>query len=308
MELIRGLHNLKPRHRGCVATIGNFDGVHRGHQAVIGQLLEKARELRLPALVMLFEPQPQEFFQRDAPPPRLARFREKLELLRQSGVDRILCLRFDARLAALTAEEFIERVLVGGLQVRYLAVGKDFQFGHRRRGNFALLAAAGRARGFEVTAVPAFRLGAQRVSSTAIRQALAAGDLILAERMLGRPYAIEGRVVFGDRRGRTLGFPTANIPLRRRTSPLRGVYVVEVHGLDSAPVKGVANVGTRPTVGAARALVEVHLFDFDQDIYRRQVKVVFLHKLRNERRFDSLAELQRQIGYDVAQARAWVRS
>lgn len=305
MELIRGLHNLKPRHRGCVATIGNFDGVHSGHRAVIAQLMQKAWALRLPTLVMLFEPQPQEFFQPDTAPPRLTRLREKVELLRRYGIDRILCLRFDANLAALSAHEFVERVLVQGLQIRYLAVGEDFQFGHRRHGNFALLTQAGRERSFEVAAVPVFQYDGRRVSSTAVRQALAAGDLPQAQRLLGRPYTICGRVTQGDRRGRTLGFPTANIRLRRRTSPLQGVYVIEVRGIEARPLAGVANVGTRPTLGGKRSLLEVHLFDFNQDIYGRRIEVTFLQKLRDERRFDSLAELQRQIGYDVAQARAF---
>jgi riboflavin kinase/FMN adenylyltransferase len=306
MEFIRGLHNLRPRHRGCVATIGNFDGVHLGHQAVIGQLAEKAAELHLPALAVLFEPQPLEHFRPEAAPARLMRLREKLQALRRYSVERVLCLRFDARQAAMSAEDFIRRVLVEALSVRYLVVGDDFRFGHGRAGDFALLERAGRAHGFQVAPMHSFTVDGARVSSTRVREALAAGDLDGAARLLGRGFRISGRVAHGDKRGRTIGVPTANIHLHRRVTPLRGVYVVELYGLDEEPLAGVANIGTRPTVGGTRALLEVHLFDFDRDIYGRHVSVEFLHRLRDEQRFQSLDELKARITMDFTEARHWL--
>ena len=305
MELIRGLHNLRPRHRGCVATIGNFDGVHLGHQAVIGQLAEKAQALHRPTLVMLFEPQPQEFFQPHKAPPRLQRLREKLQALRRYSVDRTLCVRFDAPFAAMAPEDFIRRVLVEALGVQYLVVGDDFRFGHERRGDFAMLQAAGREYGFQVVNLHDLTIDGARVSSTRIRVALAAGDLATAEKLLGRPYRMCGRVAHGDKRGRTLGVPTANIHLHRHNTPLKGVYAVEVFGLPAEPLAGVANIGNRPTVAGTRTLLEVHLLDFDQDIYGKYVQVNFLRKLRDEQRFGSLEELKHRIRQDIAEARAF---
>lgn len=308
MELIRGLHNLKPRHRGCVATIGNFDGVHLGHQAVIGQLADKAQALNLPTLVMLFEPQPQEFFDPAGAPPRLMRLREKVQALRRYSVDRVLCVNFDTRFAALEPEVFIQRILIEGLGVRYLVVGDDFRFGHRRRGDFAMLHAAGREHGFQVVNLHSLTVDGERVSSTRIRTALAAADLALAEKLLGRPVRLCGRVAHGDKLGRTLGVPTANIHLHRQNTPLKGIYVVELFGLPVEPLAGVASIGTRPTVGGTRILLEVHLFDFDQDIYGKYVHVNFLHKLRDEKRFDSIAELKTHIQQDISDTRAFFRT
>ena len=307
MELIRGWHNLRPQHRGCVATIGNFDGVHLGHQAVIGQLAEKAQELGLPTQVILFEPQPQEFFQPDAAIPRLTRLREKLQALRRFSVDRVLCLRFDARFAAMEPEEFIRRILIDGLGVRYLVVGDDFRFGHKRRGDFDMLAAAGAKHGFQVVNMHTVTIDEERVSSTRIRATLAAGDLATAEKLLGRPYRMCGRVAHGDKLGRTLGYPTANIHLHRKATPITGIFAVEVFGLKIEPVPGAANVGTRPTVGGTRTLLEVHLLDFHEDIYGEQVQVNFLRKFRDEKRFDSLDELRRWIARDVEDVRAFFR-
>lgn len=307
MELIRGWHNLRPQHRGCVATIGNFDGVHLGHQAVIGQLAEKAQELGLPTQVILFEPQPQEFFQPDAAVPRLTRLREKLQALHRFSVDRVLCLRFDARFAAMEPEEFIRRILIDGLRVRYLVVGDDFRFGHKRRGDFDMLAAAGAQHGFQVVNMHTVAIDEERVSSTRIRATLAAGDLATAEKLLGRPYRMCGRVAHGDKLGRTLGFPTANIHLHRKATPITGIFAVEVFGLRIEPVPGAANVGTRPTVGGTRTLLEVHLLDFHEDIYGEQVQVNFLRKFRDEKRFDSLDELRRWIARDVEDVRAFFR-
>lgn len=305
MELIRGLHNLKARHHGCVATIGNFDGVHLGHQAVIGQLAEQSANLGLPSLVILFEPQPQEYFEHERTPARLTRFREKLQALRRYSVDRVLCLRFDAGLAGMSADDFIRRILVEGVGVRYLVVGDDFRFGRGRQGDFAALERAGRAYGFQVVNMHSFRVDNERVSSTRIRAALAAGDLVTAEKFLGRPFRMCGRVAHGDKRGRTIGFPTANLYLHRKVVPLHGVYCVELFGVAGEPRAGVANVGTRPTASGTRTLLEVHLFDFDGDIYGHYVNVNFLHKLRDERRFDSFTALTRQIEDDVRQARAF---
>jgi len=303
MEFIRGWHNLKPQHRGCVATIGNFDGVHLGHQAVIGQLAEKGRELGLPTQVILFEPQPQEFFQPQAAVPRLTRLREKLQALRRYSVDRVLCLPFDAEFAALEPEQFIQRLLVDGLQVRYLVVGDDFRFGRKRRGDFAMLMEAGRKHGFQVVNMHTVEMDGERVSSTRIRAALAAGDLRLAEKLLGRPYRMCGRVAHGDRLGRTLGFPTANIHLHRKVTPIKGIFAVEVFGLKTEPVAGAANIGTRPTVGGTRTLLEVHLLDFSDDIYGAYVQVNFLRKFRDEKRFESLDELRHWIEKDVSDVR-----
>ena len=308
MELIRGLHNLRPRHRGCAATIGNFDGVHLGHQAVLGQLSERAAELGLPMVVVTFEPQPQEFFSPATAPPRLTRLREKLEALRRYAVERVLVLRFDARLAALTADQFIQQVLVGGLDVRYLVVGDDFRFGQGRAGDFRLLQETGAREGFQVVNMHTFAVGGERVSSTRVRTALAQGDLEAAEALLGRPYRISGRVAPGEQRGRTIGFPTANIHLHRHQSPLQGVYAVELFGLEQEPLPGVANLGRRPTVGGTRLQLEVHLFDFDREIYGRNVHVNFLRRIRDERTFESFDALRRQIDADAAQARAFFGS
>lgn len=305
MELIRGLHNLATRHRGCVATIGNFDGVHLGHQAVIGQLADEAARLHLPAVLITFEPQPQEYFAQAQVPARLTRFREKLEQLRRFALDRIVCLPFTARLAAMSAEAFIQRVLIDGLGVRYLVVGDDFRFGQGRQGDFALLQATGAAQGFEVVNMHTFTIDGARVSSTRIRTALEQGELQRAQRLLGRDYRMSGRVAHGDKRGRTLGFPTANIHLHRRVSPVQGVYAVEMYGVAGEPLPGVANIGNRPTVDGTRTVLEVHLLDFQGDLYGRHVQVSFAHKLRAEMRFASLDALCLQIDRDVAQARAY---
>lgn len=307
MELIRGFYNLRPRHHGCVATIGNFDGVHLGHQAVLGQLAEKSAELGLPSVVVTFEPQPREFFAHSQSPARLTRFREKMQALRRYSVDRVVCLRFDEKLASMEAQDFIQRLLVEGLGVRYLVAGDDFRFGHDRRGDFAMLQTAGARYGFQVVNMHTFSVDNIRVSSTRIREALAAGDFTTAEKLLGRPYRMSGRVAHGDKLGSRLGFPTANIHLHRKTAPLQGVFVVEMFGLSREPVSGAANVGTRPTLNGTRCLLEVHLLDFNEDIYGRYVQVEFLHKLRDEVRYDSLDELKDAIAKDCEQTREFFR-
>jgi riboflavin kinase / FMN adenylyltransferase len=304
MELIRGIHNLRAAHRGCVATIGSFDGVHLGHQAVLGQLAEKAAELKLPSVVIIFEPLPREFFS-TVPPPRLTRFRERVLMLRRFPIDRLLCLRFDAKLAALTAQEFIERILVKGLALRYLVLGDDFRFGRDREGNFSLLQAAGNEHGFRVINTRTFEIDGERVSSTRIRRALKRGDLSTAEKLLGRPYRICGKVRRGDSMGRGLGFPTANLSLGWPLPPVDGIFAVEVFGLEREPIKGVASVGNRPTVEGVDDRLEVYLFGFDQDIYGRRLQVELLHRIRDEARFSSLEELRRQIERDVQAAKAY---
>jgi len=303
MQLIRGLHNLQTDPRGCVVTIGNFDGVHLGHQEVLAQVADKAAELHLPSVLMTFEPYPSEFFQQGEIPPRLTRFREKMEVLRRFSIERVLNLSFNDALCSLTAEEFIRQILVERLAVRYLVIGDDFRFGKGRAGDFALLKAAGAEYGFEVASMHTFELMGDRVSSTRIRSALLNGELGFAEQLLGRPYRMSGRVAHGDKRGRTIGFPTANIHLHRKASPVRGVYAVEMYGLAGEPVSGVANVGIRPTVNGTRAQLEVHLFGFRDEIYGRHVQVEFRKKLRDEQKFDSFDALKAQIEKDALEAK-----
>ncbi|WP_413111050.1 bifunctional riboflavin kinase/FAD synthetase [Thaumasiovibrio sp. DFM-14] len=305
MELIRGIHNLRSHHQGCVLTIGNFDGVHLGHQAVLSQLSAKAQQLELPSMVMSFEPQPLEVFLGDKAPARLTRLRDKCRQLGQSQIDRLLCISFNVRFAEMRAEDFIRDLLVEKLGVKFLVVGDDFCFGRGRRGNFAMLEAAGRRYGFHVVSTASFCLAKQRVSSTAIREALAQDNLGLAARLLGRPYSITGRVSHGRKLGRTIGFPTANLPLKRRVSPVKGVYAVEVRLNDLTCYHGVANIGHRPTVNGVRQQLEVHLFDFEQDLYGQQIEVVLHYKLRDEFKFASFEELKAQIERDAQQARQW---
>lgn len=306
MQLIRGLHNLKSSQRGCVATIGNFDGVHLGHQAILGQLAEKGAALGLPTTVIIFEPQPLEYFQSaEKVPPRLTRLREKIQALRRLSVDRVLCLRFDTHLAKMPAEEFIQRILVEGLGIRYLVVGDDFRFGAKRAGDFALLHKAGEVHGFEVAPMHTFAIDGERVSSTRVRQALATGDLATAEKLLGRPYRMCGRVAHGNKLGRTIGIPTMNVHLHRVATPVRGIYVVEVFGLHPEPATGVASVGTRPTVDGMHMLLEVHLFEFNSEVYGHYISTNFLHKLRDEQRFASMDELKLNILRDIDMAHAW---
>lgn len=305
MLLIRGLHNLRADHSDCVATIGNFDGVHLGHQAVFAELTARAKALDLPSVVITFEPQPMEFFRPEQAPARLTRLREKIEAIAGCGIDRVLLVRFDARLAALEAHAFVERILVEGLGVRHLYVGDDFRFGKGRVGDFALLREMGAQYGFGVENLATVSFDGDRVSSTRIRRALEQGDLMHARQCLGRRYRICGRVAHGHKRGRTIGFPTMNVPLLRRSTPLRGVFAVQVIGLDEHALPGVANIGNRPTLaGDNRFLLEVHLFDFDGDVYGRQVEVDFVERIRDEHKFESFDALREQIRHDAAQARA----
>ena len=288
-----------------VLTIGNFDGVHLGHRALLAELTAKARELALPATVLTFEPHPRELFAPDQAPARLASLRDKIELLADCGVDRVHVCRFNRKLAALSAEQFVERILVQGLSLRHLIVGDDFRFGKGRGGDFALLQRMGREHRFAVEAMHTVDFGGIRVSSSAVREALAAGNIEHAEELLGRSYVIAGRGMDGKKIGRTLGFPTANIQVRRKRLPLSGVFAVTVSGLAAQPLPGAANIGVRPTLAAGlKPVLEVHLLDFDRDIYGTHVDVNFLHKLRDEAKYDSLDELKAQIARDVAAVRA----
>jgi riboflavin kinase / FMN adenylyltransferase len=307
MELIRGLHNLRARHHGCVATIGNYDGVHRGHQSVLSQLAEQAAKRGLPSTVMIFEPTPREFFTPGQAPARIASLREKLEDLASTEVERVLCARFDARFAALSPQDFITRILVDGLGVRYLAIGDDFRFGHRREGDFALLQEAGRAQGFDVRSLPAYCLDGTRVSSTRVREALAAGEMQQAAHLLGRAYRICGRVEAGQKLGRKLGVPTANLPLRERRAVRYGVYVARVDVPQGKALPAVVSVGVRPTVSVNDCLLEAHLLDFSGDLYGQRISVQLLHFLRPEQRFPDLDSLRAQMGIDIAKARAWLQ-
>jgi len=289
-------HGSLQRARGrCALTIGNFDGVHRGHRALVDRVIARAREAKLTSCVLTFEPHPREFFAGEAAPARITRLRDKLDLLGQAGIERVHVARFDARFAALPAGRFIEDVLVRGLGTRWLLVGQDFRFGARRTGDFATL----QGHGFSVEAMPDIEFDGRRVSSSAVRAALKAGDLRGAERLLGHPYTISGRVAHGAKLGRGLGFPTANIVLRR-PPPIAGIFVVEVDGYGH----GVASVGRRPTINpVAIPLLEVHLFDRDEDLYGEHLRVRFLKKLRDEEKYDGLPALRAAIARDARQAR-----
>ncbi len=287
-----------------VLTIGNFDGVHLGHRALLARLKETAAREKLLSTVLTFEPHPREFFAPESAPARLSTLREKLELIADEGVALAYVCHFNARFAALSAEEFIERILVDSLRVKHLTIGDDFCFGAGRRGNFAMLRQAGEHHGFQVEAMDSVTLEGERASSSAVRAALAAGDMDHAARLLGRTYSIDGRVVHGDKMGRHLGFATANIRIKHVKPPLMGVFAVEVHGLTGGPHKGVANLGIRPSVNKApRPILEVHLFDFSTDIYGAHLNVRFLNKLRNEVHFPNFEALKAQIANDVETAR-----
>jgi riboflavin kinase/FMN adenylyltransferase len=290
---------------GSVVCVGAFDGVHLGHRALLARVRERALAQDLVPLAISFEPVPREFFARGTPVPRLASAREKIALLGDAGVAKVLSLRFDANLAAMPAETFVEDVLVARADAREIWVGADFRFGHARRGDVALLRECGRRLGYTVEVMPDVALDGVRVSSSAIRTFLGAGDFDAAARLLGRRFAIGGHVVHGAQLGRKLGWPTANIRLGRRTSPVAGIFAVRVHGVQAQPRAGVASLGIRPTIdGGGEPLLEAHLFDFDGDLYGRRIEVEFVQKLRDEAKFDDLDAMVRQIARDAAQARA----
>ena len=304
MKIIRGYHNTPETAQGCVVTLGNYDGVHKGHQAVLARLAEKAKDLNVPLVVMCFEPTPREFFDQDNAPSRLSNFREKAQLLAQLGVDYMLVQRFSKAFSALSADEFIENVLVQGLNVKAVVIGDDFRFGAGRCGDAAMLRTAGAAQGFEVLDTQTVVSGQERISSTAVRDCLACADLRAAEALLGRPYSIQGRVVHGDKLGRELGFPTANIGFARSKLPLQGVYAVKVYGVKNSGepfLPGVANLGTRPAVHGVEQRLEVHLIGWNGDVYGQRLTVEFSEFIRPEQRFACLEELTAAIADDVEQ-------
>jgi riboflavin kinase/FMN adenylyltransferase len=302
MELVRGLHNLRPRHRGCVLTIGNYDGVHRGHQHMIAAVQRGAREFGVPATVLTFEPTPREFFQGARAPARLTRLREKLEALAHYGVDRTIVARFTEEMSRARAHEFVG-FLVGELGIRRIVVGDDFRFGRERTGTVATLREAGLRDGFDVEQIDPFVLDGERVSSSLVRSTLEQGDLDRATRLLGRPYRITGRVQLGRQLGRTLGFPTANLALHRKVIPLWGIFAVRVHGGGLVDHPAVASLGTRPTVDGTEPLLEVHAFDFSGDLYGKLLRVDFIARLRDEHKFATLDALVAQMHVDAAEAR-----
>ncbi len=303
MRVFRGYS--RPVPSPVVLAIGNFDGVHLGHAALVQAMGRHVQERGLTPTVLSFEPHPREFFSPQSAPARLSTLREKLELLRGCGVQQAMICPFNARFAELSADEFVSRILVDALQVRHLIIGDDFRFGRGRSGDFSTLQAAGERYGFGVTAMDSVTVDGERVSSSGVRRALAAGDMARAARLLGRPYMMDGQVAHGDKIGRQLGFATANIRVRHNPLPMTGVFAVEVAGLAEKPLPGVANLGVRPTVGGTRPLLEVHLFDFNRDIYGAHISVRFVHKLRNEQRFPNFDALKAQIAADAESARAF---
>ena len=305
MALIRGLHNIRAQHKACVATIGAFDGVHKGHQAVLHKLKAKSKELNLPSLVITLEPLPREYFAPVQAPPRIMSFREKYLALMEQGIDRVLRVRFDEDLSQVSAEDFIKNIFHEQLGIKYMIVGDDLRFGHERRGDFALLERMGKALGFDVAATSTLNQEGERVSSTRIREALEAADFELAKDLLGRDYMISGKVVYGQQLGRTLNTPTANLSLHRIRAAMSGVYAVDAQ-LGDRTIQGVANVGTRPTVNdGLTARLEVHLLDFNEDIYGNHLDVVFRKKLREEQKFSSLDELKTAIHNDITDAKSF---
>lgn len=303
MQLIRGLHNLRPEHRGCVLTVGNFDGVHRGHQAILKHLKQRAVELAVPAAVLSFEPLPREYFDGSSAPARLTNLREKCEALACYGADRFVCLRFNEAMRELDTAEFIDRILVRGLGVRHVLVGHDFRFARHRSGTIDDLRRAGADLGFTVEELAPVRVAGDRVSSTLVRAALESGDLAEATSLLGRPYRMSGRVIPGQQLGRKLGYPTANIPPGRRRVAISGVFAARVTTRELRRHPAIVNVGTRPVVNGEGVLIEAHLLDFDGDLYGTHMKVDFLARLRGEEWFPTLDALIEQMRQDESEAR-----
>jgi len=303
MDLIRGVHNIRPQHHGCVASVGNFDGMHLGHQAVLRQLLDASRRFGLPSTVMIFEPQPAEYFHPAAQPPRLTALREKIMLLSEFGADRVCVMRFDERFAAQTAEEFATATLVEGFGIRELIIGDDFKFGSARGGDYFALQEFGKIYGFTVKRTQSYIINGERVSSTAVRERLIDGDLPGANAFLGHRYFIAGRIVHGQHRGRSIGFPTINLRLNRLRAPLNGIYAAYVRGLRDALLPAVAYVGSRPIIEDPTYVVEAHILDFDESCYGRHVAVEFVEKVRDDFPFESFEDLRRQIDDDCTVAR-----
>ena len=307
MKLIRGLYNLKQPLPESAVTIGNFDGVHRGHQLVISQLKRVAEQASLPTVVIIFEPQPIEYFAPERAPRRLARFREKIAYLKAQQIDYLLCLHFDARLAEQSAEDFVQKILLESLNTRHLVIGDDFHFGKNRQGNFEFLQQNSARFGFTVDETETLMEDGERVSSTRIRHCIEQGNFEKAAELLGRPYSLSGRVAHGQKLGRQLGYPTINIKMGDKTLIVKGIFAVRVKGIDNRELEGVASIGTRPTVAGVDTILEVYILDFDRDVYGYSVEVEFLHKLRDEQKFDSLEELTVHIGRDTENAIAYFR-
>ncbi len=304
MQLIRGVHNLKAKHKGCVATIGNFDGVHLGHQQIINDLLHHAQKNQTKSCIINFEPYPQEFFLKDQAPARLSLTADKIHIYQNKNISQLLLLKFNNYLKNLTAETFVKKILVDGLNIKHLLVGDDFQFGKDRKGNFKLLKNMGKQYQFEVSNSNTIMQNNQRISSTRIRNCLIKGDLTTASKLLGRPFSICARVIHGQQRGRTIGFPTANLPIRRTNSPVQGVFAVQTI-INGNTINGVANVGKRPTVNGVDVLLEVHFFDLDKNLYGQRLSVNLLIKIRDEKKFDSFDLLKQQIQNDAKVARKY---
>jgi len=308
MQIFRGVPASSER-VPCALTIGNFDGVHRGHQALLQQVVAAAKTRAIAPAVMTFEPHPREFFTPQQAPARVANLRDKVEALIACGIERVFVMHFNRRFASTSAEAFIDDVVVRGCDTRWLAVGDDFRFGTRRSGDVSLLRARARRGGYEVAQLATVTEGAQRVSSSAVRAALLAGELQHAQRLLGRPYSISGRVLHGAKLGRTIGFPTLNLRIAHKRPAVHGVFAVRVFGIDDKARPGVASVGLRPTVEqSGRWLLEVHLFDFAASIYGRMVRVEFVQRLRDEEKYGTLDQLTEAIRNDAAQARALLAS
>lgn len=304
MQFFRALHNIQTFEQGCVLTIGNFDGVHLGHQRVLNKLKVTAQNLGLPAVVMVFEPQPKEWFDAQTAPARLSTLAEKTQLLEAQGIDALACMAFNNRFRGLSAEQFVKQVLVDGLNVKAIIIGDDFRFGCDRSGDFAYLQKSGEQFGFEVQDTRTVEKEGERVSSTLIRQALDDADLAQAQTLLGREYSISGRVAHGQKLARTFGVPTANVLLKRNHIPLVGVFAVEVF-TQAGNFNGVANIGMRPTIGGTKPILEPHLFGFAGDLYGQRIEVVFKQKIRDEKRFNGLDELKAAILNDIQLAKAY---
>ncbi len=302
MEIIHGTYSIKPEHRGCVLTVGNFDGVHHGHRMLLDHLFAKSKELGVPSMLLTFEPLPREYFAGEKVPARLTRFREKITLLCRTELDRVLCLPFNESTRNTTAHWVIDELLHERLGIRYIVVGDDFRFGKDQQGDYNMLKAAGDRYGFGVSHIGTLTFEHERISSSRIREVLGQGDFVLAEKLLGHDYFIMGRVVYGRQLGRQLGVPTANIRLQRYRAALEGVYAVQVDGLEKT-YDGVANIGIRPTVDGKEPLLEVHLFDYDGDLYGDLLTVRFVAKIRDEQTFDGLDSLKTQIHADMVEAR-----
>ncbi len=303
-QLIRSSEHLTPLAQGSVLTIGHFDGVHRGHQQLVERVITEAREFNAPSMVVTFEPHAFEFFNKaKVTTPRLTRLREKWTALAETGVDYVYIIKFNQQVANLSASDFVTHVLWQNLHPRHIVIGDDFRFGHLRQGDFSLLQQMGRHLGFTVEAMSSFLLAGERVSSSRVRQALALGDLDLVSQLLGHRYYMLGRIRHGEKLGRQWGFPTINIDLHRALTPIQGIYTVYVHGLDVEPLQGVASIGTRPTIDGTKTLLEVHLLDFNREVYGHYVKVEFCKKLREEIRYPTIDLLKEQIARDVLSAR-----